>query len=110
MAQDVQNPEINPEQNPAFNIELPEDVANGVYSNLAVVMPSQSEFVLDFVSLLPGKQSAKVRSRVIMTPANLKRLVRVLHQNVQAYEQEVGAIVLPEDALPQNGEFGQGQA
>jgi len=89
MAQEEQN-------NPSFNIELPEEVANGVYSNLAVVMPSQNEFVLDFVSVLPGQQSAKVRSRVIMTPANLKRLVRILHQNVVAYEQEnhCGAVLL----------------
>ena len=104
MAQEEQN-------NPSFNIELPEEVANGVYSNLAVVMPSQNEFVLDFVSVLPGQQSAKVRSRVVMTPANLKRLVRILHQNVVAYEQEMGTIVLPEDSFQaEDGHVAEGQA
>ncbi len=104
MSQEEQN-------NPAFNIEVPEELANGVYSNLAIVMHSQSEFVLDFVALTPGSQAAKVRSRVIMTPDNLKRLARLLQQNVHVYEQEVAPIVLPEDVqdVSDNG-FGQGQA
>lgn len=103
MAQEEQN-------SPEFNIELPEEVAGGVYSNLAVVMAGQSEFVLDFVNMMPGQRSAKVRSRVIMTPENLKRLMRLLQQNVHAYEQQVAVINLPEDNEPTTGDFGQGQA
>lgn len=95
------------EQNQAFNIEIPEEVVEGVYSNLAVVMHSQSEFVLDFVRLIPGRQSAKVQSRVILTPDNVKRLVRVLQQNVYNYEQENGVIQLPED-LQEAGGYPQG--
>lgn len=98
------------EQNQSFNIELPEEISNGTYSNLAVVMHSQSEFVLDFVRLLPGKQSAKVQSRVIMTPDNIKRLVRVLQQNIYTFEQENGQIRLPEDAQTADGSYPQGQA
>ncbi len=98
------------DQNQPFNIELPEDVAEGVYSNLAVVMSSPSEFVIDFVNLLPNKQSAKVRSRIIMTPDNLKRLVRVLQHQLHGYEQQVGAIRLPEDEQSVGGDFGSGQA
>ncbi|KGN83715.1 DUF3467 domain-containing protein [Porphyromonas sp. COT-290 OH860] len=98
------------DQNQSFNIELPEEISNGVYSNLAVVMHSQCEFVLDFVRLLPGKQSAKVHSRVIMTPDNIKRLVRVLQQNIYTYEQECGPIVLPEEGQNPNEAFPQGQA
>lgn len=97
------------EQSQAFNIEIPEEILEGVYSNLAVVMHSQSEFVLDFVRLIPGRQSAKVKSRVILSPDNVKRLVRVLQQNVYNYEQENGTIQLPEDlqgseGFPQAGE------
>lgn len=100
-----------PENNAGFNIELPEEIASGVYSNLAVVMHSQSEFVIDFVRLIPGNQSGKVHSRVIMTPDNLKRLVRVLQQNVQNYEQQIAPIILPEDVQQVGGnDFGQGQA
>lgn len=104
MSQEEQN-------NQGFNIELPEEIAPGVYSNLAVIMHSQSEFVLDFVQLLPGQQSAKVRSRVIITPDNLKRLARLLDQNVQAYERQIAPIILPEDLQQAGGnDFGQGQA
>ncbi|MDO4691503.1 MAG: DUF3467 domain-containing protein [Porphyromonadaceae bacterium] len=98
------------DQSQPFNIELPDEISNGVYSNLAVVMHSQSEFVLDFVRLLPGKQSAKVHSRVIMTPDNIKRLVRVLQQNIYTYEQECGSITLPEELQDSNDAFPQGQA
>lgn len=98
------------EQNQGFNIELPEVVASGTYSNLAIVMHSQNEFVLDFVSLLPNMVSAKVHSRIIMTPDNAKRLARVLQQNIQTYEQRIAPISLPEDNMPEGTNFGPAQA
>ncbi|MBF1066939.1 MAG: DUF3467 domain-containing protein [Porphyromonadaceae bacterium] len=88
---------------PQFNIELPEEVSQGQYANLAVVLHTQSEFVLDFVRLLPGQQSAKVHSRQILTPDNTKRLLRLLEQHVRGFEQEFGEIVLPEDAAQDSG-------
>ena len=88
---------------PQFNIELPEEVSQGQYANLAVVLHTQSEFVLDFVRLLPGQQSAKVHSRQILTPDNTKRLLRLLEQDVRGFEQEFGEIVLPEDAAQDTG-------
>lgn len=88
---------------PQFNIELPEEVSQGQYANLAVVLHTQSEFVLDFVRLLPGQQSAKVHSRQILTPDNTKRLLRLLEQHVRGFEQEFGEIVLPEDAAQDTG-------
>ena len=86
-----------------LNIELPEEVSQGQYANLAVVLHTQSEFVLDFVRLLPGQQSAKVHSRQILTPDNTKRLLRLLEQHVRGFEQEFGEIVLPEDAAQDSG-------
>ena len=88
---------------PQFNIELPEEVSQGQYANLAVVLHTQSEFVLDFVRLLPGQQSSKVHSRQILTPDNTKRLLRLLEQHVRGFEQEFGEIVLPEDAAQDSG-------
>lgn len=88
---------------PQFNIELPEEVSQGQYANLAVVLHTQSEFILDFVRLLPGQQSAKVHSRQILTPDNTKRLLRLLEQHVRGFEQEFGEIVLPEDAAQDTG-------
>lgn len=88
---------------PQFNIELPEEVSQGQYANLAVVLHTQSEFVLDFVRLLPGQQSAKVHSRQILTPDNTKRLLRLLEQHVRGFEQEFGEIVLPENTAQDTG-------
>lgn len=81
-----------------INIELSEDVASGVYSNLAIITHSNAEFVCDFVQMLPGLPKAKVKSRIIMTPQNAKRLMRALIDNVQKYEQHMG--VINENDLP----------
>lgn len=81
----------------SLNIEISPELESGVYSNLAMVMHSQSEFVLDFIQLIPQGETAKVRSRVIMTPDNLKRLIRVMAGNLYNFEQEYGVINLPED-------------
>jgi hypothetical protein len=74
------------------NIELTEEIALGVYSNLAIITHSPSEIVCDFVQMMPGMPKAKVRSRVIMTPQNAKRFMRALIENVQKYEQNFGTI------------------
>ena len=76
-----------------FNIELTEEVAEGVYSNLAIITHSQSEFVCDFVQMMPGVPKGKVRSRVIMTPQNAKRLLNAMKENIQKFEETHGVIV-----------------
>jgi hypothetical protein len=74
------------------NIELSEEVSNGVYSNLAIITHSHSEFINDFVQLMPGLPKGRVRSRVIMTPQNAKRLMEALQDNISKYEATFGAI------------------
>ena len=74
------------------NIELTDEVANGVYSNLAIITHSPSEFVTDFIQMMPGVPKGKVRSRVIMTPQNAKRLSEALQDNLKKYEQAYGTI------------------
>ena len=74
------------------NIELSEEMALGVYSNLAVITHSNSEFVCDFIQMMPGMPKAKVRSRVLMTPENAKRFMRAIIDNVQKFEQSFGVI------------------
>ncbi len=74
------------------NIELPEEIADGVYANLAIISHSQSEFVVDFVRLVPNVPKAKVKSRVILTPQHAKRLLAALQDNVVKYEKQFGAI------------------
>ncbi|MGB3800318.1 MAG: DUF3467 domain-containing protein [Lewinella sp.] len=88
MAEDKKNP---PQQN-QLSIDLPEDIAEGVYSNLAIITHSSSEFVVDFVRIVPNAPKAKVKSRVILTPEHAKRLLAALADNVQKYERQFGAI------------------
>ena len=84
-------------QNNQTQLALSEEVSNGVYANLALIMNSPSEFVLDFASILPGFPGPKIQSRVIMTPEHVKRLMYALHDNILKYEQNFGTIVLPEE-------------
>ncbi len=61
-----------------LNIDLPEDIAEGIYSNLAIIAHSNSEFVVDFVRIVPNAPKAKVKSRIILTPEHAKRLAACL--------------------------------
>lgn len=82
----------------ALNIELSEAIAEGEYANLALIAHSSSEFVVDFIRLLPGVPKAKVKSRIILTPEHAKRLLSALEENVQKFEQSFGPIKLHQDA------------
>lgn len=75
-----------------FQIELKEDIAEGVYANLAVIAHSSSEFVLDFVRMMPGVSKAQVKSRIVMTPEHAKRLMFALQDNLRRYEAQFGEI------------------
>ncbi|HAM97233.1 MAG TPA: DUF3467 domain-containing protein [Marinilabiliales bacterium] len=79
-------------KNNQINIELSEEVAQGVYSNLAVITHSSAEFVLDFVRIMPGIPKAKVKSRIILTPEHAKRLLGALKDNLAKYEAVHGKI------------------
>lgn len=75
-----------------INIELNEEVAQGIYSNLAVITHSSSEFVVDFVRIMPGVPKANVKSRIILTPEHAKRLLLALQDNIKKYEAVHGVI------------------
>lgn len=75
-----------------LNIELSEEVAQGIYSNLAVITHSSSEFVVDFVRIMPGIPKANVKSRVILTPEHAKRLLMALQDNIKKFESVHGPI------------------
>lgn len=75
-----------------INIELSEEVAQGTYSNLAVITHSASEFVIDFVRIMPGITKAQVKSRIILTPEHAKRLVAAMEDNISKYESIHGEI------------------
>ena len=75
-----------------INIELTDEVAGGIYSNLAIITHSPTEFILDFVSMMPGAPKAKVKSRIVMTPQHAKRLYKALAENISKYESQFGTI------------------
>ena len=79
-----------------LQIELKEEIAEGTYANLAIIAHSTSEFVLDFVRMMPGVNKAKVKSRIVMTPEHAKRLAMALQDNLMRYEAQFGEIRLPE--------------
>ena len=72
-----------------INIELKEDVAQGIYSNLAIITHSNSEFVIDFVRIMPGIPKAEVKSRVILTPEHAKRLLLALKDILKSLNQSM---------------------
>ena len=75
-----------------INIELSEEVAQGEYSNLAVITHSNAEFIVDFISMMPGTPKARVKSRIILTPQHAKRLLKALNENVRKFESQHGEI------------------
>ena len=75
-----------------LNIEISDEVAEGTYSNLAIITHSPNEFIVDFAQMMPGTPKAKVRSRVILNPLNAKRLYKALADNIAKYEQQYGTI------------------
>lgn len=75
-----------------LNIELSEEVAQGTYSNLAIITHSPSEFVIDFVRVMPGIPKANVKSRIILTPEHAKRLMKALQENILKFEALYGPI------------------
>ena len=75
-----------------INIELTPEVAEGTYSNLAIINHSNSEFVVDFVNIMPGVPKAKVKSRIVLTPQHAKRLAKALIDNIKRFEAQVGEI------------------
>lgn len=90
------------EQENQINIELSAEVAEGIYSNLAVITHSQSEFIVDFIKMMPGVPKANVKSRIILTPQHAKRLLRALQDNLAKFESVNGKIKEPEqiESLP----------
>lgn len=95
--------EKNQEQSDAFDIELSEEIAEGLYSNFAIITHSQTEFIVDFVRMMPGVPKGKVKSRIILAPQHAKRLIMALGDNLGRYEDRFGEIHLEEgNGLPIN--------
>jgi hypothetical protein len=88
------------DESPKLQIQLDEDVAQGVYANLVLLNHTENEFVLDFAFVQPTAPRAKVRARVLSSPRHTKRLLLALQKNVERFEERYGRIELPPDEEP----------
>jgi hypothetical protein len=94
---------IDPQQQNQLNIEISEEVAEGNYANLAVITHSHSEFVIDFVNVMPGTPKSKVKARIILTPQHAKRFMKALTDNITRFEAANGKVQdLDEIEIPFN--------
>lgn len=96
-----------------LNINLTPEIAEGIYANLAIISHSSSEFVADFIRMMPGLKQATVKSRIILTPEHAKKLLFALQENVAKYEAQFGKIKItgtptPSSTIPMS--FGGGEA
>lgn len=87
----MSTPPQDPENQP-LNIELPDDLVEGIYSNLVMIAHSPEEFILDFIRVMPGLPQARVKSRIIITPSHAKRLLHAIKDNINRYERAYGEI------------------
>ena len=88
------------EEKKEIQIELSAEVAEGIYSNLAIISHAPSEFVIDFIRMTPGAPKAPVKSRTILTAEHAKRLLFALQDNIRKYEAQFGPIQMND---PQRG-------
>lgn len=98
------------QQGNQLQIEVTPDMAQGVYSNFAIISHTSSEFIVDCAQMMPGIPKAMVRSRVILAPEHAKRLAMALQENIVKYEQEFGRIELPTRQPRTINPFGKGEA
>ena len=93
---------MSEKKNDGLNIELSEEIAEGKYSNCVIINHSPSEFILDFIQMMPGIPKAKVKSRIILTPQHAKRLMKALAENISKYENQNGEIKDIDNKIPIN--------
>ena len=93
----------NQKNNNQLQIELKDDVAQGTYANLAIIPHSSSEFIVDYVRVMPGLPKAGVQSRIVLTPEHSKRLMYAHQENVRKFEHQFGPIRMPEDMIGGQG-------
>ena len=102
----MQNRPPQPPQQTQITIDLPPEIADGVYANMSIIASNPSEFVLDFARLLPGVPKAKIPARVVLTPAAAKALHQHLGQNLERFENQHGEIRLKPGSQPDPGQIG----
>lgn len=97
--------ETAPAPETQIQIEIDEAASKGCYANLAFISHSETEFILDFALLQPQTPKAKVVSRVVTSPAHMKRLLAAMQDNIRKYESRFGPITLRDEAPQPKGTY-----
>ncbi len=88
-----------------IQIDIDDATSQGIYSNLALLTHTETEFVIDFVYIQPQAPKAKVRARIITSPTHTKRLLEALKDNVKRHEEKYGTIKSPTVPEKENSEY-----
>ena len=96
----LRNMSDEPTTPPKLQIQIDDDVSQGVYANLVLLNHTENEFVLDFAFIQPSNGRTKVRARVVSSPRHTKRLLNALQKNIERYEERYGRIELGPDEDP----------
>ena len=78
-----------------LQIDADKQIAQGIYSNAAMVSRTAEEFIFDFMFVQPQPSAPKIgtlRSRIITSPEHMKRIFRALGENIGRYEKKFGEI------------------
>jgi len=85
-----------------IDIKVDEQIALGQYSNLAAIRHTKEEFIFDFAFIFPDGPMGKLVSRMILSPAHVKRFAEALEANLKRYEENFGSIT-PAETPPSVG-------
>lgn len=79
-------------------IQLDPEALKGAYSNIANIVHSKEEFILDFLFIQRHPAPfGKLVSRIITSPLHAKRLANALNENIRKYEQKYGFLDISEN-------------
>ena len=85
-----------------IQIKATDEKMKGEYSNLAKILHTKEEFVIDFLNVFPP--TGTLTGRMIMSPGHFKRMAKAMEENLKKFEEKFGKI---EEAVgPEGGKIG----
>jgi hypothetical protein len=78
-----------------INVDFPKEIVGGVYANNMAVTHTAEEFIMDYIMIAPP--AGVVKSRIVVSPAHMKRILHALQENIEKYEQKFGNIEMAEE-------------
>ena len=73
-----------------IQIKATDEILKGLYSNMANILHTKEEFVIDFMNVF--SPSGTLNARIIVSPGNMKRMISALAENFAKYEAQFGKI------------------